>query len=138
MGMYTHLCLNAELGASTPGHVVETLRSMVDGNGRNIAESQHPLFVTERWHWMLNSGGSYYFPAHSKTTLRFDEISKTFKLTVNTNIKNYGDEWQKFLSWLTPHLERAEGYYRYEESEAVTPLLFAEGGWVQGLAGVEP
>ncbi len=48
MGMYTHLCLNAELMAEQSSCVIDTLKSMLAGEGQNVGASEHPLFKTDR------------------------------------------------------------------------------------------
>lgn len=136
MGMYTHLCLNASLKDDVPSGVVETLRSMVDGSGINRTGTDHKLFTTERWRWALTSAGAYH-PGATKPVLRERwEGQADLYLAINTSIKNYDGEWGLFLDWIAPYCEEADGYYRHEEDDEVTPVRIYEGKIVQG-PGVE-
>jgi hypothetical protein len=70
---------------------------------------------------------------------KFDEIAKCWYLTFVANIKNYEREWQHFIDWLTPYLDRGEhspyhiGHYRYEEDDYPTILMMENGSikWVK-------
>ena len=67
---------------------------------------------------------SYYFDADTHSTLRFDDISDSYRLCIRCNLKNYSDEIQKFIDWIIPFLDKYEGeflgFYRYEETEVPT------------------
>lgn len=130
MGMYTELNLAVRLNEDVPAAVVETLQTMFAGNGANVAQSEHALFHTDRWTWMLASGGSYYFPTGpdaTHRTMKYDSISKAWFLSFRTSIKNYDDEWELFLDWLGPYAEDGTGTYQYEEDELPT-LVVHRGG----------
>lgn len=132
MGMYTELHLNVELNADVPESVLGLLRYMVDPSGAGAEVPpllpEHPLFKTDRWDYMLTCD-SYYFPADTHSTLRLDDISKTWYLCVRTNLKNYDDEIAKFLDWLLPYVDAGTeclGYYRYENDDDPT-LIYKSG-----------
>lgn len=132
MGMYTELNIGVEFKRDTPKEVIDALTYMVTPEGERGQVGfpvDHALFQTERWKWMLRSGGSYYFDAQPVLVWRFDEIPKAYFLTVCTNIKNYSNEWEAFLDFIAPHLQTAGyiGTYRYEEAETPTLLYSREG-----------
>ena len=141
MGMYTELHFNAELKKDTPEEVIETLRKMV--NGAAIENPpDHELFQTSRWSFMLCCD-SYYFSSDTHSTLRFDEISKSWFLCIRSNLKNYGGEIEKFIDWIHPYLDELEGehlgHMRYEED--MLPSLILMGKVIkitEGMAKAAP
>jgi len=133
MGMYTELNIGVEFKKDIPSYIIQTIEYMTQdhidqGKFKGDFPLEHALFKTDRWHWMLKSGGSYYFDTQPMLHWAFDTGSKTWKLSFVTNIKNYTHEWEEFLKFIAPHL-RSEGYigtYRYEEASWPT-LLFVIG-----------
>ena len=133
MGMYTELRYAAELITDVPGEVIETLQYMTkDKEAINFPQIDHPLFESARWQFMLVCD-SYYFDADTHSIIRYDEITKTWFLTIQCNLKNYNDEIAKFVSWITPYIqynrdypEAIVGYTRYEEQDIPT-LINARG-----------
>lgn len=131
MGMYTELAIGVRFKQDLATPVRDTLAYMTANAPRDpfAPPVEHRLFGTDRWRWMLQSGGSYYFSAQPCCIWRYDDISNAWFLTVWTNIKNYTDEWDAFLDFILPHLDE-DGYigtYRYEEDENPT-LLYVERG----------
>ena len=131
MGMYTELHFNSELKQDTPESVIKILEFML-GNGEEPAElPNHELFDTTRWRGMLK-GDSYYFDADTHSTLRFDDISKSYYLCVRCNVKNYDDEIEKFIDWVMPNLDKYDGdflgFSRYEETEEPTLIYYRADG----------
>lgn len=133
MGMYTELSLAVEFKENLPEPVVSALTYMVredDAVPRPENLPDHPLFQTERWDWMLRSGGSYYFDARPFCRWEYDDIAGAWFLTFCTNIKNYRSEWEHFVDFIAPYLtyesRKFIGHYRYEEDEEPT-LLYADG-----------
>lgn len=122
MGMYTQLFLAVSFKEDTPDIVVSTLGKMVDGSIDTVSVDplpNHPFFLTSRWTWCLRSGGSAYFDGVTFCNFSKGAYSKEYQLTMLMDIKNYSQEWEKFLDWISPYLE-TEGYlgfYRYEEWE---------------------
>lgn len=76
---------------------------------------------------MLASSGSYYFASISDPRFVYDDISKSWKLSFRTNIKNYDGEWREFLDWLGPFVQRGTGLYQYEEDILPTTVIHHEG-----------
>lgn len=134
MGMYTTVCLGVQFKKGLPEDILATLRYMVFEEGEPVV-SGHPLFKTDRWSWMLRSGGSYFFDNKPVLKFEFDDIARAYYLTVWTDIKNYTREWEQFLSYIGPYVytggeSRHVGFYRYEGRDDPT-LLYAEDGKIQ-------
>ena len=130
MGMYTELHFNAELKGNVPKNVIDTLKYMINKhNDIDFDPSQvfkHQLFSTDRWPVMLQCD-SYYFSADTNSTLRYDDIAKSYFLCIRSNLKNYDGEIEHFIDWIHPYLDELEGdylgHYRYEEDDIPT-LIF--------------
>ena len=123
MGMYTELNIGVNLHESTPDEVIRILNYMLEGGSDDdeIEVTNHPLFSTDRWRWMLVSD-SYYFDSRTDSSMTKDNISKRYELNVRCNLKNYDDEISLFLNFIQPYLDTHGflGYTRYEESENPT------------------
>lgn len=107
MGMYTQLHLDLELKRNTPKEIIDTLTDMVNGESK-------------KWDNRLN----YCFNSNSHSKLWKDDITKSYKLFVHCDFKNYGNEIDTLLEWLRPHIETKGmiGYTRYEECNEPTIL----------------
>ena len=129
MGMYTEFHFNAELRRDTPEEVIAVLQYMLGRIEEKPTLPEHELFRTDRWKYMLRCD-SYYFSADTYSTLRFDETSDAYYLCIRCNFKNYDNEIQKFVSWISPYLNEQKGdflgFYRYEEEQ--NPVLLFNGG----------
>lgn len=131
MGMYTELHLNCELKKDVSTEALNILQHMLD-NAESIGElPDHPLFRTERWNWMLRSD-SYYFQADTHSTLRWDDISNQYYLCIRCNLKNYDNEINLFVDWITPYIDAIDGdflgFQRYENDDDPT-LLYYPNDW---------
>lgn len=126
MGMYTEFHFNSLLKKDAPKEVIQKLEFMLKKNKQDVSIN-HPLFETDRWHFMLLCD-SYYFDAKSSSDLCFDEIVDEYYLNIRCNLKNYGHEIEKFIDWIKPYLDKDVGeflgFYRYEESEEPTLIYF--------------
>jgi hypothetical protein len=127
--MYTELHLNVELKRDTPDEVIGVLRAMVDGRAMvdDITGPDHPLFSTQRWRSMLRID-SAFFPADTRSTLRYDNFSKSFFLCIRCNLKNYDGEIEHFIDWISPYVEDEgfAGYSRYEEADDPTLIYIKD------------
>jgi hypothetical protein len=123
MGMYTELHYNVELLKATPAPIIAVLKYMLNHDNPKPPLPDHPLFKTERWSVMLRMD-SYYFAADTHSTLRLDENGDCYYLCIRCNVKNYGNEIEKFVDWIAPYVEANEGdflgFSRYEETEDPT------------------
>ena len=126
MGMYTELNIGVQFDKNTPKDIIRAIYYMVEEDSDKCKidfDTSHPLFKTDRWEWMLQSGGSYYFDAQPNLLWKHDtEICGDYFLTFCTNIKNYSQEWEHFLHFIAPHADPGYiGTYRYEEDDL--PML---------------
>lgn len=128
MGMYTELHFNSQLKTGTPVSIIEKLEYMLGKRDDDAHQIDHPLFKADRWTYMLRCD-SYYFDADTHSTLRRDDINGEYYLCIRTNLKNYGNEIEKFINWVMPHLAKSAGdflgYYRYEETEKPILIYYA-------------
>lgn len=119
--MYTELVLGARLKEDTPRHIIEMLKVIFRHNERlpEKYSDWEDKFPNIR---CIPFGSSYYFAVqddHSR--LSYDDISKDWTITIRCNIKNYNNEIQNFIDWLTPYMRGSGldrdflGYYLYEE-----------------------
>lgn len=106
MGMYTELIFGAELKKETPEQVINALKYIIG----ELEDKPDDFPLPEgRCKYVLN-GSSYYFGvSESLSKIWFDEISKSWKISSRSNIKNYENEIEKFLEWIKPHIERGSG-----------------------------
>lgn len=122
MGMYTEFHFNKQLKADVPKEVKDTLLYMLGEIEKQPKKIKHPLFETDRWETMLLSD-SFYFDAPTSSCI-CTELGIKY-LSIRCNLKNYDNEIEKFIDWITPYLDGDEGdflgFSRYEESE--TPDL---------------
>ena len=138
MGMYTEFHLNVELKKDTPKEVIDVLSYMASTIYPKEVEPptpKHVLFTEDesRWRYMMWCD-SYYFPMNVQSEFSFDDITNTYFLSVRCNLKNYTQEIQKFVDWLTPYIDEREGVFigfmRYEEDDDPT-LLYHPNKWVE-------
>ena len=127
MGMYTELVLGFNLKENTPNEVVDILTYMIEsGEGdRQPVIPDHDLFKTWRWKFML-SCDSYYFAGFTHSEMSYDDIGKQWEVNIRCNLKNYDNEIEKFIDWISPYVELRgfAGYSRYEESDEPTLIYF--------------
>lgn len=129
MGMYTEFHFNVELKRDVPEEVISALKYMTTVDGLEPTDlPYHPLFWTDRWYYMLTCD-SYYFPMIPATSLLYDNIAKCYFLSVRSNFKNYDDEIEKFLDWISPYVVDTidfAGFYRYESAEEPTLIYLSD------------
>lgn len=129
MGMYTELVLAAKI--KPDNKVIQTLNYMLGETEYLPVWENEPLFLTERFHYMLRCD-SFYFDGQTDSKLFVDNLYKDkpmYYLNVRCNFKNYDMEINKFLEWLCPYIETDGflGYERYEEFENPT-LIYKYNG----------
>lgn len=131
MGMYTELVLGIEVENNPK--VIQTLKYMLNKTEYH-PEWEHELFKTDRWEYMLICD-SYYFDGQTDSKLFEDNLNPNtpmYFLNVRCNLKNYNDEIEKFLDWLSPYIKTYGllGYKRYEECEEPT-LIYRTNGKIE-------
>jgi len=111
MGMYTELIFGAELKQDTPELAINALKYMCGMAEKPTEVPAHAFFDEKEdmfWQWFGN--GSYYFAiCNGLRKMWLDDISKTWRISVRCNIKNYGGEIEAFLDWIRPHIEKGSG-----------------------------
>lgn len=126
MGMYTALHLAVELRADTPPDVISVLRFMTGQSDQLVVTlPDHPLFGATRWQFMLRMD-SACFAATTHSIVEEPYTDGSHYLTVLSNFKNYGEEIDKFVDWISPyiadHISDWIGYRWYEEAEEPTAI----------------
>jgi hypothetical protein len=106
MGMYTELIFGAQLNKDTPVEVIESLKYMIG----EIKEKPNNFALPEGSFEWLFQGGSYYFAINeSVNKMWLDNIDKCYHISTRSNIKNYGNEIEKFLEWIKPYIVGGSG-----------------------------
>ena len=129
MGMYTELIFGATLKKNTPIEVINTLMYMTGQEEEKPINFQLP---EGRYEFMLKSG-SYYFAVNTGISKIWkDHIDNQYHISTRSNIKNYNNEIETFLSWIKPYIEQGSGnreFYAitiYEESSIPTIYYLRE------------
>lgn len=132
MGMYTEFVFASELKKETPEEIINILKDMVNGNSYNTYSiPNHEFFKCDRWKCLF-TGDSYYFDGGTMSKITYDDITKTYFLTVRSNLKNYDSEIERFLDFIYPYLDEKYdtsdflGYYRYEENREPDLIYYSE------------
>ena len=86
MGYYTQLCFATRLRLDDGER--DMIRTLMDGLNQPTSTPDHLFFQCPRWRQALCSA----------TLNQFDEFR------VFHEIKNYDEEWEKLLAWLTPYI----------------------------------
>ena len=57
-----------------------------------------------------------------------DSFRNNLNLKVQFQIKNYTQEIERFLAWISPYVEQLRsGAFRYEEMKGEVPITFKDG-----------
>ena len=121
MGMYTEINVCFDLSGNTPENVINILYYLIKGTNAPAILPTHKFFKCDRWK-QVACCYSYYFDGLTNSKMMFNDISKTWKINIRANLKNYDSEIEEFLDWLEPYIETKGfiGYKRYEEWEDPT------------------
>lgn len=124
MGMYTELYLGVELKKDTREDIIQWLEAHKDDSiSIYVLMALAPI---ELKNTRLNvlSGSSYYFDAQPHFNFKYDNISRSYFLTLGLNIKNYDNDIKIFLDMIRPYITTIGhiGHTRYEENEEPTIL----------------
>jgi len=115
MGTYTELHLTVQLKLETPKEVIEFLNDVFNVKSFNdlnkLSLPNHPFFKTHRWmHVFL--GDCYYFQFQNHS-----DFKRNMYLMIHSSFKNYDNEIELFLDWISPYVRYKDeivGYYRCE------------------------
>lgn len=120
--MYTELNICVNLRKNTPQNIIDILKYMLGDIDEPPELTDHPLFKTERWTFMLRCT-SRYFAGYTHSGMVEDDYD--YHLNVRCSLKNYYSEIDQFLNFIAPYLSSYHGsflgYTRYEEYD--DPLL---------------
>ncbi|MFA5760512.1 MAG: hypothetical protein WC877_01965 [Dehalococcoidales bacterium] len=132
MGMYTEIIFGCSLKKDTPLNVINVMQFMTDPSDFKDESKitgglpDHKFFNTPRWKWMFHCSSYYFGVNESSSKMWYDDISKDYRISVRSNLKNYDDEIELFLEWIHPYVNHGTGYNNlyaivtYEESEVPT------------------
>lgn len=124
MGMYTEVYINVDLKKETPDDVIQVLKAMCRMWPDDECDEVLKDFP-DRWDCLF-SNMSYYTPSTRCRFLEFDYITSRWSLLGKGDIKNYGQEIEKFFEWVDPWVDAYPGefigYKRYEED--LSPTLY--------------
>lgn len=126
MGMYTELVLSFELKEDTPDGIINTLLHMIRGMifPPGFMDDKF-LDKTNRLKYMLSSSSYYFAYPESLSKIYSDSITHTHHVSIRCNLKNYENEIELFLKWITPYINNYIddflGYSLYEEDR--NPIL---------------
>ena len=122
MGTYTELVLSFELKKDTPKIIINTLKYMIKNGDNYHLDNLDMWFLNDdnRCKWMLRSSSYYFAYPASLSDIDYNEITKTHSVSIRCSFKNYYNEIDLFLKWITPHINpyghNFLGYSLYEEA----------------------
>ena len=135
MGNYTELYLSCRLKEGLSKEVVDVLDYLFNKDtNEELPEApeelpDHAFFKCERWECIGNSS-SHYFVPFATSNLKFNNISNCFSLTTRSDLKNYNQEIEKFLNWISEYIEYSYidnehfGHFR-NEIDKIPTLIFS-------------
>ena len=134
MGMYTEFVFGCMLEKGTPDDVIDVLHCLIKGTNYSFPLlPKHPFFECDRWRSVALCS-SYYFGGQKCSEIEYDDISKSWRISIRANLKNYDGEIKKFVDWLRPYIHHGAGrngllgYQIYEEE--IDPEMFYLNGVV--------
>ena len=125
MGMYTKFCANLSIRTDEFDALsaVHKLTNPEPGKlcwDPSYKWPEHPFFHTERGYWALYAQccGDLGF----RTTFDID----TGDLRIAAEIKNYGNEYDQFMDWVSPYLDAEKPQLAWEKyEECRTPTVYS-------------
>jgi len=131
MGMYTEINCAFKLKQDIPPEVVAILMHMLDPrNPRPVQMPPHPLFETENWDLLLICSSQYFATSKAQSAVWLDEVDGRYRVLIRSNLKNYDDEIEKFIDWITQYIHAVGGdFLGYSRSETtqVPTLIYCPG-----------
>jgi len=121
MGMYTEFYFRANIN---DGPVADWLDANINGDDDwfRTPFDDHDFFTSDRWSSVLIGGGAVYQESRTPIFRRKQACGPYHhQLVIASSLKNYGDEIESFLEWISPHLDMHVGeflgYSLYEDSD---------------------
>lgn len=124
MGMYTELFVEGTLRGTAPQAVKDVIHRLFDPNADRSDDTcaiDHPFFKASRWAAIGNCSSYYHIP-YSLSGTNVSEVTNQLSFISRSDLKNYGNEIELFINWITPYCERLRGWHWYEE--APEPTVF--------------
>ena len=158
MGMYTEFIFGCELSKDTPKVCIDALDYSINGEEKkpkyenpqtydekryneNYIERTTPIedilaFIEKYDFDRLFHSCSYYFGALNPIhRFEYDEIDKAYHISTRSDLKNYSNQIEKFIEYITPYVRHGSGYgheifayVQYEEDDF--PTMYGIGGKV--------
>lgn len=135
MGIYTHFVINVNLRKNTPQEVIDTLLYLSSQSLYNPINENHQLYYMYGEEKLIFTGHSGVFDGDSYCLFFFDEVQEEWKLTINSSMKNYDREYQKFLDYIQPYIamefeehQKFLGFMRDETQDAPTLIYNTRNG----------
>jgi hypothetical protein len=122
MGMYTEFYFRARI---KDGAVTDWLDEQINGDNDWFPApfDEHEFFKCDRWSHVFIGGGAVYQESRTPIFRRKNRSGGGpygNELVLASSLKNYGDEIESFMEWITPHLDMYHGnflgYSLYEDS----------------------
>lgn len=133
MGHYTMLEGDFVLKPDTPVSVWDALEGMasLDSDETQAAwGGEHPLFSCDLVARMFRSTSAYLEDEYDRRCV-VDREART--LSLGFDVKNYDDEIQHFLDFISPHLESvSNGAVMSDLQNKKTPIVFKDGQLTAG------
>lgn len=130
MGVYTEFNIGIALKKDVPDNIIKILEYLLSDTEQETKLTEHDFFNCDRWKIVL-IGDSAYFDGITDSKMEFDEMCKKYHLNVRSSIKNYCNEIEKFMDFISSYIDTEGflGYMRYEECEEPT-LIYNNYGTV--------
>lgn len=104
MGMYTELVLGFELKKHIPEKIINTLHYMIGTKNTIYNLDDDFLDGKNRQRFMLHSSSQYFAYSKPLSNMYYDEVSRTYRVSIRCNLKNYENEIHSFLHWIAPYI----------------------------------
>jgi hypothetical protein len=98
--MYTEFVFKAIVSENAPENVKAILRGLFNGDAMIGILSAHKFFDCKRWADVGRSHSYYHIPWS-------DSKYKENRIFSRSDLKNYDNEIEKFVDWVSPYLEAA-------------------------------
>lgn len=130
MGYYTKFHLEGELNTLGVQTALPVLKRLLDSEWRDACDPwpDHPFFALGR-KFMLCCSSYYHVPF--STSFVKEDWQGGWYFFFNCDLKNYQEEIEAFLSWLTPYVDGAVGFLRGEQCD-LDPIYISDGKRVLG------
>ena len=131
MGMYTEINLGLCFKKNTLDEIINTIWCLLGEKEWGKEFPNHNFFKCDRFKMVLGCD-SAYFDGITDSKMEFNNIDGCYHLNVRSNLKNYGNEIENFIDYISPYIETDGfiGYMRYEECDNPT-LIYCNNGKIE-------